>query len=187
MPAGGAGGDGLWAPGAGEGPGGGSGASEGGLGRRGEAVGPRGARGSLGRPLREPSGGLLPSRYLAQALTQSSPGLPGENGLSPRRCKVSQVCGNGTRQGFWERPPSPSTGSQMSFCPPRHLVPELRGIPRLLSYWFLLTFKFFLLRDRGRGAKVRKEQIKTNQNKLPLPEKKLISIHHWHTNQIGGL
>lgn len=168
------------------GAGGGQWGERGGAGAAGRGRWPSGCAGVPGKaPMRGPmrARGFLgrqePSRRLAQcqALAQSSPGLWDENGLSPRRRKVSQVCGNGARQGFWESPPSPSTCSQMSFCPPRHLVPGLWGIPRLLSYWFLLTFKFFLLRERGRGTKVRKEQIKTNQNKLPLPERKLTSIH----------
>lgn len=73
-------------------------------------------------------------------------------------------------QGSVGEPVLPSSRSQMSFCPPRRLVPEFRGIPRLLSYWFLLTFKYFLLWERGRGAKARKEQIKVSQHKPPSPK-----------------
>ena len=166
-------------PGVGEGPGGGRGRV-----RRGEGRWPRGAYGSPGRPVGEPNGGLRPSGRLApcQALTQSSSRSRQREWAEPGRQGCQRRVATGVCQGLWGEPALPPSCSQMSFCPPGLLVPELRGIPRLLSYRFLLTLKYFLLRERGRGAKVRKEQIKTHQNKLPLPQRKLTSTHHGHTN-----
>lgn len=69
----------------------------------------------------------------------------------------------------------------MSFCLSRHLSPELQGIPWFLSYWVLLTFKYFLL--RGQGARGRKEQIKTNQNKSPSPKEGGAPTLHSHTKR----